>query len=90
MFITLYRCTNNEMMDISQYIIIWIPVVYNAILSYHTPRICLCVCVYKIMCNNILVYSSALVLATCCAILVNHKYREFDLNFHREYTPLSL
>jgi len=42
--------------------------------------------VYKIMCNNILVHSSALVLATCCAILVNHKYREFDLNFHQVYT----
>lgn len=42
--------------------------------------------VYKIMCNNILVHSSALVHATCCAILVNHKYREFDLNFHQVYT----
>jgi len=47
-----------------------------------------CVCEYKIMCNNILVYTS--VFATCCAILVNHKNREFDLNFHREYIPLSL
>jgi len=78
------------MMDISQYITIWISIIYisyrihliNILLLY----ICVCMYVYKIMCNNILVHSSALVLATCCAILVNHKYREFDPNFHQVYT----